>query len=136
MILLGWAARLSLGNWSLPVEWADNIRTAVPNGELPNPLDPSGLISNGGAFFGLAAGAILLAGRGGYQPRGTWQQLLARYLIGLVGVLILWRGLDLVFPEGEDLIAAALRYLRYALVGVWVTGLAPLVFIRARLAKG
>jgi membrane-associated phospholipid phosphatase len=134
MILLGWVARLSLGSWTFPAEWADNIRIALPNVELPNPLDLSGLISNGGAFFGLASGAILLAGRGGYQARGAWWQLLVRYLIGLIGVLVLWRGLDLVFPNGEDLIAVALRYLRYTLVGVWVTGLAPLVFIRARLA--
>ncbi len=135
LILLSWSARQVLGSWTFPAEWADNIRIALPGKELPNPLDLSGPISNGGAFFGLAAGAILLAGRGGYQARGAWWQLLARYLIGLVGVLVLWRGLDLVFPEGENLIAAALRYLRYALVGVWVTGLAPLVFIRARLSR-
>jgi membrane-associated phospholipid phosphatase len=135
LILLGWAARISLGNWTFPVEWADNIRIALPNGELPNPLNLDGLISNGGAFFGLAAGAVLLAKWGGYQTRGVWWQLAARYLIGLAGILVLWRGLDLVFPGGENLLAAALRYLRYALVGVWVTGLAPLLFIRARLAS-
>lgn len=135
LILLGWAARLTLGSWTFPVEWADNIRITLPNGELPDPLNLDRIVSNGGVFFGMAAGAILLAKWGGYQARGAWWQLVARYLIGLVGVLALWRGLDILFPGGQNLLAASLRYLRYALVGVWVTGLAPLVFIRARLAS-
>jgi membrane-associated phospholipid phosphatase len=135
LILLGWAARLSLGSWTFPVEWADHIRITLPNSELPDPLNLDGLISNGGAFFGLAAGAILLGKWGGYQARGAWWQRVVRYLIGLAGVLALWLGLDMIFPGSQDLVGAALRYLRYALVGMWVTGLAPLVFIRLRLAS-
>ena len=44
-------------------------------------------------------------------------------------------GLDMIFPEGDDLVALLIRYLRYALVGLWVAGLAPLVFIKLQLAK-
>jgi hypothetical protein len=40
-----------------------------------------------------------------------------------------------VFPDGENLLAYSLRYLRYALIGFWIAGLAPLVFFKLKLAK-
>ena len=43
-------------------------------------------------------------------------------------------GLGLIFPDGETAIPIILRYIRYALVGVWVSGLAPLLFIKLRLS--
>jgi hypothetical protein len=46
---------------------------------------------------------------------------------------VVWPGPG--FPAGEYVLAHALRYLRYFLVGFWVTGLAPLVFIRLGLAE-
>jgi len=49
-------------------------------------------------------------------------------------LLILWAGLKLIFPSGDDWLALILRYVRYGLVGFWVTGLAPLVFYRLKLA--
>jgi hypothetical protein len=63
------------------------------------------------------------------------RQRLLRYPIGLVGVLIFWYGLGLVFPRGDDWLAYTLRYIRYALIGVWITALAPLLFMRLGLAK-
>jgi hypothetical protein len=67
---------------------------------------------------------------------GPWRKRLSRYLIGVVGVLILWRGLGLVFDllaPDETLPAHLLRYLRYSLVGLWISALAPLLFIRLGL---
>jgi hypothetical protein len=85
-------------------------------------------------LFGLASGAIWLKSRGGFETNGSIGQLILRYLLGLIGVLVLWFGLGQLFPDGEDLLSLALRYLRYALVGFWVSALAPLIFIRLRLA--
>jgi hypothetical protein len=48
--------------------------------------------------------------------------------------VVLWQGLGAVFPGGEEPLALLLRYLRYALVGAWVGGLAPLLFVRLGLA--
>ena len=50
-------------------------------------------------------------------------------------MLILWAGLGAVFPDGENLLAYSLRYLRYALIGFWIAGLAPLVFFKLKLAN-
>jgi len=60
---------------------------------------------------------------------------LARYLLDLVGVILIWYGLKAVFPSEANLLGYALRYLRYALVGLWVSVGAPALFIRLRLAK-
>ena len=42
-------------------------------------------------------------------------------------------GLGEIFPRGDGLLVYSLRFLRYALVGWWVTGGAPWVFMRFKL---
>jgi hypothetical protein len=70
---------------------------------------------------------------GGFQAEGPiWKRAL-RYIVGLIGVVILWMVLGAVFPRQEELISYSLRYLRYALVGFWVTGGAPWLFLRFSL---
>jgi hypothetical protein len=93
------------------------------------------VITPAASLFGFALGAILLYHSGWLDVSGPiWQRLL-RYLIGVAGVLLIWAGLDRIFPEGETLIPYVFRYLRYALVGLWVSFWAPSLFIRMKLAK-
>jgi hypothetical protein len=134
LILLAVPVRNQLfATWQLPPQWLENI--AVYQLDEPfNPLALADIISSSASFFGLAAGAILL----GYDldMAGPWRKRLSRYLIGVVGVLILWRGLGLVFDllaPDETLLAHLLRYIRYSLVGLWISALAPLLFIRLGL---
>ena len=134
MILINLLIWISLRNWTIPPEWLAIAAQTAPD-LPPNPLDLSGVISTAGTFFGLAAGWIWLSGRGGFVADGPILQRLARFLIGLVGVAILWQGLGMVLPHGETFVPFLLRYLRYALVGIWVTGLAPYLFVRLRLAE-
>jgi len=111
------------------------LHATFPDEPPLNPIDLSGLISTAGVLFGFAAGAILLFSGSGFNAGGlVWKRLL-RYVVGLLGVLILYMGLDAIFPEGQDWLAFALRYLRYAVTGFWVTGLAPMIFIRLKLAE-
>lgn len=135
LILCGALVRLSLGDWQFPAAWQQILTLTAPGADLPDPLSLAGLVSNAGAFFGLAAGMIGLRLRGGYQPRGTTLQQLVKYVMGLVGVLLIWRGLGMLLPGEATLAAFAARYLRYALIGLWVTGLAPYLFVRMKLAK-
>lgn len=135
LILIGLLTQWSMANFYLPTEWTDLATAAHP--ELPiAPLAMSGLFTNAGAFFGLAAGAILLQQMGGFSARGQWWQLILRYAIGVVGVLAIRYGLGAVFPAGEETGALILRYIRYALIGLWVTGLAPYAFRKLKLASG
>jgi len=56
-----------------------------------------------------------------------------RYLIGIVGLLILWYGLGAIFPRTFDMLAYTLRYIRYAILGGWVGLAAPLIFIKLKV---
>lgn len=133
LLLINFLIRLSLAGWTIPPEWLAIAAQTAPD-LPPNPLDMSGVVSTAGIFFGLASGWAWLRSRGGFDAGGPFLQRAARFLIGLVGVAILWQGLGMVLPRGEALLPFVLRYLRYALVGIWVTGLAPFLFVRLRLA--
>lgn len=135
LILVGFITEWGTSNFYLPSEWINNATTAHPDIPIA-PFSISRLISNAGAFFGLATGAIWLEQTGRFSTQGKWWQLALRYIIGLVGVLIFWFGLGQVLPRGEDLGPYVLLYLRYALLGGWVTGLAPYLFRKLGLTTG
>jgi glycerophosphoryl diester phosphodiesterase/membrane-associated phospholipid phosphatase len=98
-------------------------------------IGPSSVVTPAATLAGLAAGLVLLQRRGGFESDGPLGQRVTRVLLGLVGVIVLWQGLGAVFPGGEDPLALLLRYVRYGLVGAWVGGIAPLLFVRAGLAR-
>ncbi len=89
----------------------------------------------GGTWFGFTAGALRLWARGGFDAGGPLWQRGIRLLLGFVVVLVIWGGLGALFPRDATLLAAMLRYLRYAILGGWMTLGAPLRFERARLAR-
>ncbi len=134
-ILLGVLAKISLGSWTLPQIWVTNAAVATPGSAPITPLTLSDTISDAGALFGFAAGAILLPSWGGFNARGPISMRALRFFVGVVGVLVIWLGLDLILPGGENLVGFSLRYLRYALTGFWISGLAPLLFTRLHLAE-
>jgi len=57
-----------------------------------------------------------------------------RCFIGLIGVLLIWKGLDVVFPSGEGFIGFFFRYFCYFLVGLWISAGAPFLFFHFKLA--
>jgi len=93
----------------------------------------TGAVGVGGTFFGLVAGAILIFQRGGFDARGTWPKRALRFVVGMIGVMILWLGLTMVFPRDASFVSQVLRYLRCALTGFWVTYAAPSLFTRLGL---
>jgi membrane-associated phospholipid phosphatase len=126
-----------IASWQLPNEWIENAARQAPNHTL-EPLSVKNVVASTGILSGLLVGAIVLNARGGFDVRGSRGQLLRRFIVGILGVLILWLGLDELFglvPGGEGLLAHLLHYLRHTLLGMWVTALAPAIFIRAGLAR-
>jgi membrane-associated phospholipid phosphatase len=111
--------------WQPPQNWAAYATQAI---SLQNAATSAGII------FGLLAGLVWIARQGGFQTRGSWWKLVLRYLLGLAGVLVIRYGLKFIFPEGETALALFLRYLRYTLIGFWVSALAPWMFIHLKLA--
>lgn len=133
LIALSCIPLVFLQNWQIPSIWLENAVRAIP-GVLPNPLDQSGTITGAGLWLGLCAGAAWIHSRGGYSAKGVGFQLFLRYLIGVIGVAILWFGLKLIVPQTTDVFGFGFRYLRYAIVGCWISGFAPAIFIRYKLA--
>jgi membrane-associated phospholipid phosphatase len=88
-----------------------------------------------GTLIGVGAGIVIESRVVGFTASGSvWQRAL-RFVIGVIGVVILREGLRLVFPgEGEQLYAL-FRTTRYVLVGLWVTLGGPWVFHYAGLAE-
>lgn len=130
-VAMGLAVVSFRSGYQLPVSWMDNALLAGT--EAPAPVDPNGIFTSAGTFFGLAFGLAWINSIGGYQASGpVWMRAL-RYVIGLIGVLILWMGLGEIFPRGDGILVYSLRFVRYALVGWWVTGGAPWVFKRFKL---
>ncbi|MCX8062558.1 MAG: phosphatase PAP2 family protein [Anaerolineales bacterium] len=124
-------------NFSLPQSWVDQAIAAGAGDRVPQPVTLDGAWSNAGAFFGLMAGFIWFYRRGGIDVQGTWGIRLARYLVGLVGVLLLWRGLSFLFAllALNELLFFLLRFVRYALTGFWISAGAPLLFVRLKWMK-
>ena len=131
MALAGGFLVSGLRNYQMPEEWLAN---ALRAGAAPAPVSMDGLLTSAGTLFGLLSGAAWMKQMGGYQARGLLWKRTVRYLIGIVGLLILWQGLGAIFPRHEDLVSYVLRFLRYTLVGIWVSGGAPWLFIRFNFA--
>lgn len=132
MILVGVLSSIPFNAYVFPVKWTAN---ALRIGPLPDPVSIEGIFTSAGSLFGLAAGAAWIVSRGGYETSGPVEQRALRYVIGLIGIVILWHGLGQVFPRGETLIPLILRYIRYAIVGLWITAGAPWLFFHFKLVR-
>ncbi len=117
----------------LPADWMANAARA--GDPLPAPLSMEGALTASGAMLGLALGLIWTERRGGFRPSGPLWKRAVCYLIGLLGVLILYVGLKALSPSSETLLDAIWRFVRYAVLGLWIAGGAPYVFARLNLLQ-
>lgn len=133
MIMLAAAAQ---NGQTVPDLWRQNALAAVPGNEI-DPLSIEGAFTLAGTWFGMLAGAAWYYQRTGrlFNAAGQPAHRLLRYVIGLIGVFILWYGLGQILPREADLVSYALRFARYTLVGLWVSALAPIVFERLGIAN-
>ena len=86
-------------------------------------------------LMGMGAGVALTRQVAPFSADGPLWQRAVRFLVGVIGLLVLYVGLTLVFPaEGESLYFV-MRVVRYALVGLWAGLGAPWVFRKLRLTS-
>jgi membrane-associated phospholipid phosphatase len=86
-------------------------------------------------LMGMGVGIALMHRIAPFSAAGSAWQCFLRFLVGIVGVAIVYVGLRFVFPgEGEPLYFV-LRVVRYALVGLWAGLGAPWLFLQLRLAS-
>jgi membrane-associated phospholipid phosphatase len=158
-ILAGWLlGGLILGLWFLlepratPLLEAGGLRSALIAAAFAAigmnalyPLDRS----LGGLFLGFAGGYALMRKRFPFNAgSGALPVRLLRYALGLAGGALLYLGLKLAFPGGDSLFSSLPywgagsphyelgRFVRYGLLGLWASALAPRLFLGLHLAEG
>lgn len=88
-----------------------------------------------GVFLGTAIGASFLFERLRFDAgSGTLAKKAARMVVGLAGVALIYFGVKLAAPKAGQDLYALFRFLRYGLVGAWVSFGAPWLFLRLGLA--
>ncbi len=88
-----------------------------------------------GVFFGTAVGAAFLFEKLRFDASsGSFGQKAARLALGLAGILVIYFGVKLVAPKADEDLYALFRFIRYGLVGAWVSLGAPWTFLRLKLA--
>jgi hypothetical protein len=102
---------------------------------LPNPVTLNNTIASAAVLFGVLAGFAWIQSRGGYLADGVFWQRLLRLLVGFIGILVFYLGLKLIFPREEEFISYMLRFLRFVLVGLWISAGAPWIFLKLGLAQ-
>jgi glycerophosphoryl diester phosphodiesterase/membrane-associated phospholipid phosphatase len=129
LIAFGLLVQLGVADFTPPASWVGADAEA-----LEGATGVAGVVNVAAALFGLAAGLVLLALPSGFTTDGPVWQRIARYPVGVVGVAVIFLGLSAAFPGGDDPIALVLRYVRYGLVGFWIGGVAPWLFVKTRLS--
>lgn len=133
MVLLGTLIIFLSRNFVLPAEW---IANATRDGiEAPNPFSMDGLITSAATLFGLCSGLAWMAPRGGFNASGPLWKRAARFVVGLIGVLVLYAGLKVIFPSGDTFVPYIFRFIRYTFVGFWTSGGAPWTFAKLNLTE-
>lgn len=129
MLLVGWLISLLIASIPDPTNWAQYSIQA---------RDISHYFTLAGAVFGMLAGYTLMQRYAAFQTTGSWARRIARYLLGIAGVLVLYLGLDVLFgliAADQTALGLGLRYIRYAAVSFWAMFGAPWVFLKLRLAE-
>ena len=93
------------------------------------------IISSVAALTGIGYGLLLFYSYIGEIRPGNWLQRLISFLVGVIGIGIIYLGLKLILPsEGQSFYQLS-RFFRYLLLGIWISFGAPWLFIRMGLAR-
>lgn len=88
-----------------------------------------------GALCGLLLGLVWEATRVPFSVAGTTGQKIARFLLGAIGIAVLWKGLAIFLPKDESIAAMVGRFVRYAALSFWIIAGAPWLFVKLRLME-
>ncbi len=134
LIAIYLAAQPEVERWlsKLNLWWQVSLALAVPVAlVLVHPTKDA--VTTLAPLSGAGLGFVLACRYVRFDPGGQWWRRLARFLLGIVVVLALYLGLKAVFPGEGSSLYLVFRFLRYALMGLWVTLGAPWLFSLLRL---
>jgi membrane-associated phospholipid phosphatase len=132
IIGIGLLINAVVGNYHLPTDWINN---AISSGAgAPDPFNQEGTFTIAGIWFGFVAGyAWLFHKKGKIIVQGSTSLRVARFAVGLAGIGVIYLGLKVIFPASPEWLGFAFRFIRYALIGLWVSALAPMLFEKLHL---
>lgn len=91
-------------------------------------------ISLSALFFGTGTGYVTLTEKFTYDAKnGTTAQKLLRVIIGLGTLIGLYTGLRILFPKEGSSVYSLFKFLRYLLIGFWVSFASPILFKSLKL---
>ena len=132
IIALGYASNAVTSNWVMPDEWSKQSLVSI--GVAPDPFSLEGCYTISGVLFGFVSGyAWMLKRKENMTVSGSISSRIIRFLIGLTGLLALYLGLKLILPETPIWLGLGLRFIRYAVIGLWVSAIAPILFKKLKL---
>ncbi len=141
-LVLGWSIAIAsavfgdrivvmISTWNIRIQ----ILVAAALALAMNALNMSDT-SMPGVFFGTALGAAFLFSRPRFDASaGSLVQKIARLVIGLVVLMVIYLGGKLVFPDEGESLYALFRFIRYGLLGFWVSFGGPWFFLKLKLAS-
>ncbi len=89
-----------------------------------------------GLLFGAVAGAVLASSRALFDASaGTTPRKALRFLAGASAAAVLYFGLKVLLPGRGSELYGLFRFVRYGILGVWMTLGAPWLFLRLGLAE-
>ena len=95
-------------------------------------------ITLAGFLFGAVVGVVLIGRYAPFKTDGSLLHRIGRYIVGIIGLFVLYLGLDVLFAmiaPDASLAGYILRYIRYASVASWGMFGAPWVYIMVGLAE-
>jgi hypothetical protein len=95
----------------------------------------NGLFTSAGSIFGVGVGLAMANRWARFNAGGPLGKRAARFVVGLIGVLIFWAGLREIFPREPEVVSLIFRFVRYGLATWWAIFLAPWLFLKFNLAE-
>ena len=106
---------------STTVSWA---RFAIESGSA------QAIVSRAGTWWGLLVGAAVAGRYARFEVDGGIGLRVQRFVGAIIGVGVCWKGLALVFPGQPEAVELSFRFVRYALLTLWITWGAPALFLK------
>lgn len=121
---------ISLGAWQMPAAWPA-LALAKTHASI-SPLSLEDTLLAAGILFGAVAGAGISAEYIRYSAGGSHAQRIARAALGLFILALILAVLDFS-TKWPGIAGYSMVFFRSALMGLWITAGAPLVFCRLNL---
>lgn len=130
-------AEMSLGRTLLIMFVVTVVMLGLAFSVTVDPRSLAGMITPAAVLAGAVPGFFIETGKVRFSTRGSIGQRCLRYLVGIITALLIKEGLKPVLGIINDqslFMEVLVRFVRYFLMGIWISAGAPWLFTRIRLA--